>query len=50
MFASGLEFLGLLIFGICLCLKKKFSRKAMEIDPESSFLANLLVVEKETVL
>ena len=50
MFASALEFLGLLIFGICLCLKKKFSRKTIEIDLESSFLADLLVVEKETVL
>ena len=49
-FASGIEFLGLLNFGLYLCLKEKLSRKRIEIEPEPSPLATLCVIEKETVL
>ncbi|CAH3171611.1 unnamed protein product [Porites lobata] len=49
-FASGLEFLGLFNFGLYLCLNEKLSRKRIEIEPETTPLATLCVIEKETVL
>jgi len=49
--AGGIEFLGLFVFAVCFCLKRRaFSREKLEIDPNSSSLTELLVVEKITVL
>ena len=50
-FAGGIEFLGVFIFVVCSCLKRRdLSREQIEIDMESYSFSNLLSVERETVL
>lgn len=51
-FAAGaIEFAGIIVYALCLCLKRRRSaRKRSALDGNSSFLTEFLVVDKVTVV